>query len=140
MKTNNKPNNLHQPPKLKKMNILSQLIVGFIAVLHIYIMWLEMFAWTTRAKKVFKTIPEDQFEKTKVMAANQGLYNGFLAIGLIWSLMITDATWNQNIAIFFLACVLAAGIYGAMTASKRIFYIQAVPAILGLLSFMLKLN
>jgi putative membrane protein len=122
------------------MNILSQLIVGFIAVLHIYIMWLEMFAWTTRAKKVFKTIPEDQFEKTKVMAANQGLYNGFLAAGLIWSLMITDATWNQNIAIFFLSCVLAAGIYGAMTASKRIFYVQAVPAILGLLSFMLKLN
>ena len=122
------------------MNILSQLIVGFIAVLHIYIMWLEMFAWTTRAKKVFKTIPDEQFEKTKVMAANQGLYNGFLAAGLIWSLIITDTTWNQNIAIFFLSCVLIAGIYGAMTASKRIFFVQAVPAILGLLSFMLKLN
>ena len=122
------------------MNTLSQLIVGFIAVLHIYIMWLEMFAWTTRAKKVFKTIPEDQFEKTKVMAANQGLYNGFLATGLIWSLIISNPTWNKNIAIFFLACVLAAGIYGAMTASKRIFFVQAVPAILGLLSFMLQLN
>ena len=122
------------------MNILSQLIVGFIAVLHIYIMWLEMFAWTTRAKKVFKTIPDEQFEKTKVMAANQGLYNGFLAAGLIWSLIITDTTWNQNIAIFFLSCVLIAGIYGAMTASKRIFFVQAVPAILGLLSFMLQLN
>ena len=117
------------------MNILSQLIIGFIAILHIYILWLEMFAWTTRGRKVFKTIPEELFEKTKVMAANQGLYNGFLAAGLIWSLIITDATWNKNIAVFFLCCVLVAGIYGAMTASKRIFFVQAVPAILGLLSF-----
>lgn len=122
------------------MNTLSQLIVGFIAVLHLYILWLEMFAWTTYGRKVFKTIPEDQFEKTKVMAANQGLYNGFLAAGLIWSLFITNTDWSKNIAIFFLSCVLVAGIYGAMTVSKRIFYIQAVPAILGLLSFMLQLN
>lgn len=122
------------------MNLLSQLIIGFIAVLHIYILWLEMFAWTTRARKVFKTIPEDQFEKTKVMAANQGLYNGFLAAGLIWSLFITNTEWSKNVAIFFLSCVLVAGIYGAMTASKRIFMVQAVPAILALLSFMLQLN
>lgn len=108
------------------MNLLSQIIVGFIAVLHIYILWLEMFAWTTRAKKVFKIIPEDQFEKTKVMAANQGLYNGFLAAGLIWSLLICNATWSKNVALFFLGCVLVAGIYGALTASKRIFFVQAV--------------
>lgn len=122
------------------MNLLSQLIIGFIATLHLYILWLEMFAWTTRGRKVFKTIPEDLFEKTKVMAANQGLYNGFLAAGLIWSLLILDADWSKNIAIFFLSCVVVAGLYGAMTASKRIFFVQAVPAILGLLSFMLKLN
>ena len=122
-----------------QMNILSQLIIGFIALLHIYILWLEMFAWTTRGRKVFKTIHEDQFEKTKVMAANQGLYNGFLAAGLIWSLLILDTDWSKNIAIFFLSCVLVAGIYGAMTASKRIFFVQAVPAILGLLSLMLKI-
>ena len=121
------------------MNILSQLIVGFIALLHLYILWLEMFAWTTRGRKVFKNIPEDQFEKTKVMAANQGLYNGFLAAGLIWSLYITDVDWSKNIAIFFLSCVLIAGIYGAITASKRIFFVQAVPAVLGLLSFMLQI-
>lgn len=119
------------------MNLFSQIIIGFIALLHIYILWLEMFAWTTRAKKVFKTIPADQFEKTKVMAANQGLYNGFLAAGLIWSLLICDTNWSQNVAMFFLSCVLVAGIYGAMTASKRIFYVQAVPAILGLLSFLI---
>ena len=117
------------------MNILSQIIVGFIAVLHVYILWLEMFAWTTRGRKVFKTIPEAQFEKTKIMAANQGLYNGFLAAGLIWSLLITDATWSKNVAIFFLCCVLVAGLYGAMTVSKRIFFVQGIPAILGLLSF-----
>lgn len=118
------------------MNTVSQLIIGFIAILHLYILWLEMFAWTTRAKKVFKTIPKDQFEKTKVLAANQGLYNGFLAAGLIWSLLICDITWSQNVAIFFLGCVLVAGIYGALTASKRIFFVQAVPAILGLLSLL----
>jgi putative membrane protein len=118
------------------MNLISQLIIGLIAVLHIYILWLEMFAWTTRAKKVFKTIPEEQFEKTKVLAANQGLYNGFLAAGLIWSLLIGQASWSTNVAIFFLGCVLVAGIYGALTASKRIFFVQAVPAILGLLSLL----
>ena len=121
------------------MNLLSQLIIGFIALLHLYILWLEMFAWTTRGRKVFKTIPEDQFEKTKVMAANQGLYTGFLAAGLIWSLLIADVTWSKNVAVFFLACVLVAGIYGALTATKRIFFVQAVPAILGLLNFCLKL-
>ncbi|WP_396143353.1 DUF1304 domain-containing protein [Flavobacterium sp.] len=119
------------------MNITSQLIVGFIAFIHLYILWLEMFAWTTRAKKVFKTIPEDQFEKTKVMAANQGLYNGFLAAGLIWSLFISDSIWSKNVALFFLICILIAGIYGAVTASKRILFVQAVPAILGILSLVL---
>jgi putative membrane protein len=118
------------------MNLLSQIIIGFIALLHLYILWLEMFAWTTRGRKVFKTIPADQFEKTKVMAANQGLYNGFLAAGLIWSLLINDIAWSQNTAIFFLSCVLVAGIYGALTASKRIFFVQAIPAILGLLSLL----
>ncbi len=119
------------------MNIISQIIIGFIAVLHLYILWLEMFVWTTKGKKVFKSIPEDQFEKTKIMAANQGLYNGFLAGGLIWSLLITNTEWSKYIAIFFLSCILVAGIYGALTASKKIFYVQAVPAIAGLLSFLL---
>ena len=116
------------------MNLLSQIIVGFIAVIHLYILWLEMFAWLTRGPKVFRTIPADLFEKTKVMAANQGLYNGFLAAGLIWSLLISDVNWSKNVAIFFLGCVLIAGIYGAMTASKRILFVQAVPAAIGLLS------
>lgn len=116
------------------MTLLSQIIIGLVAFIHMYILWLEMFVWTTRGRKVFKTIPEDQFEKTKIMAANQGLYNGFLAFGLIWSLVISDENWSKNVALFFLGCVLIAGIYGAITVSKRIFYVQSIPAILGLLS------
>lgn len=118
------------------MSLLSQIVIGFIAFIHLYILWLEMFAWTTRAKKVFKTIPEEQFEKTKVMAANQGLYNGFLAAGLIWSLLISDSIWSKNVALFFLICILIAGIYGAMTASKRILFVQAIPAAAGILSLL----
>ena len=118
------------------MTILAQIVVGFVSFIHIYILWLEMFVWTTKARKVFKTIPSDMFEKTKVMAANQGLYNGFLAAGLIWSLYISDEIWSKNIALFFLGCILIAGIYGAFSVSKRIFYVQSVPAILGILSIL----
>jgi putative membrane protein len=116
------------------MLIVSKILIGFVAFIHLYILWLEMFVWTTRGPKVFKTIPEDQFEKTKVMAANQGLYNGFLAFGLIWSFFISDEYWSKNVATFFLTCIVVAGIYGALTVSKRIFFVQAIPAILGLLS------
>jgi putative membrane protein len=96
-----------------------------------------MFAWTTSAKKVFRTIPEDLFEKTKVLAANQGLYNGFLSAGLLWSLFISDEHWSQNIALFFLCCVTVAGIFGAYSASKKIFYVQALPAIIAIISLLI---
>lgn len=119
------------------MNIISKILIVFIALLHIYFLWLEMFAWTTSAKKVFRTIPEDLFEKTKVLAANQGLYNGFLSAGLIWSLFISDEIWSKNVALFFLSCVTIAGIYGAYSASKKIFYVQALPAIIAILTFFL---
>jgi putative membrane protein len=116
------------------MELIAKISIALIALVHVYILWLEMFAWTTRAKKVFKTIPEDLFEKTKVLAANQGLYNGFLAAGLFWSLCIEDPNWFKNVALFFLICVFIAGLYGAATASKRIFYVQSLPALLGILS------
>ncbi len=119
------------------MNILSIIIIAFVAIIHIYIVWLEMFAWTTKAKKVFRTIPEHLFEPTKVLAANQGLYNGFLAAGLIWSLLIQDEIWCKNVACFFLGCVAVAGVYGAVTASKRILYVQTIPAVLGLIAVLL---
>lgn len=116
------------------MTLISQLLIGFVAIIHIYILILEMFLWTTRGKKVFLTISDDLFEKTKVMAANQGLYNGFLAAGLVGSLFISDPIWSRNSALFFVLCVLVAGIFGALTVSKRIFYVQGIPAILVLIS------
>lgn len=112
------------------MHIVPQILIGLIAVIHIYIVWLEMFAWTTYAPKVFKNFPKDLFPKTKNLAANQGLYNGFLAAGLIWTFFINDIIWKQNIAYFFLACVFVAGIFGATTASKKILWVQSIPALL----------
>lgn len=111
----------------------AKIIIGIVALLHIYFVWLEMFAWTTKAKKVFRTFPEELFEPTKTLAASQGLYNGFLAAGLIWSLIIQDAVWQVYVAMFFLGCVAVAGIYGAATASKKIFMVQAFPAMVGIL-------
>ena len=107
-------------------------IVGIVALIHLYIMWFEMFAWTTRGKKVFRSFPEDLFEPTKTLAANQGLYNGFLAAGLIWSMFISDPAWQSNVASCFLIFVAVAGIYGAITAARQIFYVQALPALIGL--------
>ncbi len=114
------------------MTITAKIILGFVAFLHLYFLWLEMFAWTTKAKKVFRSFPKDLFEPTKAMAANQGLYNGFLAAGLIWALIIKNTYWQCNIALFFLACVLIAGIYGGFSVSKKIMIVQGVPALLGL--------
>jgi putative membrane protein len=111
----------------------AEIFIALVAAEHLYILWLEMFAWTTKGRKTFKSFPPDLFEKTKPMAANQGLYNGFLAAGLIWSLFISDPLWHRNTACFFLSCVIVAGIYGAFTVQKTIFFIQALPAILALL-------
>lgn len=115
------------------MQIAAQIVIGLVAIIHIYILWLEMFAWTTKAPPVFKTIPKDLFVPTKTLAANQGLYNGFLAAGLIWSLCINDHQWKMYVAIFFLCCVIIAGIYGAATASKKILYVQSIPALVALI-------
>ena len=119
---------------ISNMHIISQVLIVIVVLLHLYFLWLEMFVWTTKAYKVFRNFPKDLFEKTKTMAANQGLYNGFLAAGLIWSLFITDFVWSNNIALFFLTCVTIAGIYGAYSVSKKIFFVQGIPAILGILS------
>lgn len=118
------------------MTLLSKILIGLVAAEHLYILYLEMFAWTTKGKKTFKSFPADLFEKTKSLAANQGLYNGFLSAGLIWSLLITNAEWSTNIAYFFLGCVIVAGVYGSVTVQKSIFYVQALPAILALLSLL----
>lgn len=115
------------------MKILADLMIGLVAVEHLYILWLEMFGWESHGPKVFRgSLAPELFKPTKVLAANQGLYNGFLAAGLLWTFFITDATWRINVATFFLGCVAIAGIYGGITASRRIFFVQALPALIAL--------
>jgi putative membrane protein len=115
------------------MILLAKIFIGLVAFEHLYFLWLEMFAWETAGKKAFKgAIPDDMFKPTKTLAANQGLYNGFLAAGLIWTYFISDPLWSWYVAIFFLSCVVVAGLYGAATASKKILYIQAFPALIAL--------
>ena len=116
------------------MKLIAEILVGFVALEHLYILYLEMFAWTTKGRKTFKSFPAELFEPTKGLAANQGLYNGFLAAGLIWSLFIADAVWSGHVATFFLTCVAIAGVYGALTVQRSIFYVQALPAIISLIA------
>jgi len=111
---------------------ISSILIALIALLHLYILWFEMFAWTTRGPRVFRSFPKDLFEPTKTLAANQGLYNGFLAAGLIWSLLIANAAWHFNVALCFLTFVALAGIFGAMTAARNIFFVQGLPALVAI--------
>lgn len=121
------------------MAALYYLFLAIVIIEHLFFLYMEMFAWETLGKNAFKgSMPVELFKPTKKLAANQGLYNGFLAAGLIWSFLIKDAIWSKNVAYFFLTCVVVAGIYGAMTASKKILYIQAFPAVLALLFLYLK--
>lgn len=113
------------------MAVASQVLTGLVAALHVYFLVLEMFLWTTpTGQRVFGRTAEEQ-EASKVLAANQGLYNGFLAAGLAWSL-IGSAAIALPMRTFFLGCVVVAGIYGGMTASRRILFVQALPAAIAL--------
>ena len=110
------------------MALLSNLATAIIGILHVYIMILEMFLWTTpRGQKAFGLKP-DFAVKTKALAANQGLYNGFLAAGLFWGLMHPVPEFATQIRLFFLVCVGVAGVFGAATASSRILLVQTIPA------------
>ena len=121
------------------MNYAVISIISLIALIHLYIVWLEMFAWETKAKRVFKgSLAPELFAPTKVLAANQGLYNGFLAAGLIWSLFIQDPVWSRQVSLFFLGCVFIAGVYGTLTASKKILFVQAIPAAIGIIFVLLR--
>ncbi len=116
------------------MHIIGIILTIIVLVEHVYIMWMEMFAWETAGKKTFgKALSHDLFKPTKGLAANQGLYNGFLVAGLVWSFIISDPQWSINIRLFFLSCVAVAGIYGAVTATKKIFFLQALPALIAIL-------
>lgn len=112
--------------------MIGKVLIGLIAILHIYILILEMFLWDKpKGLRAFG----NSFEKakaTKIMAQNQGLYNGFLAAGLFWALCASDVM-ALPLANFFLSCVLIAGIFGGITASRKIIFIQSVPALLALI-------
>jgi putative membrane protein len=112
------------------MSTAANVLLALVALLHVYFLVLEMFLWTKpRTRKIFG-LSEAQAEATRTLAANQGLYNGFLAAGLVWGLALGPD--GYALKIFFLGCVMTAGIYGAMTANRRILYVQALPAALAL--------
>jgi len=115
------------------MSWAAKIVIGLVAILHFYIAWFEIFAWTSRGPIVFSNFPKDLFEPTKVLAANQGIYNSFLAAGLTWSLFIKESIWHHRVATCFLLMVCIAGIFGAITASPKIFLVQTVPALLGII-------
>jgi putative membrane protein len=108
-------------------------LVFLIAALHVYIAWFEIFAWTTRGPRVFPTLPPELFAQTVELAANQGLYNGFLAAGLLWALLIRDPRWQRNVATCFLVFVALAGVGAAVTLSVRAGLLQFGPAVAALL-------
>ncbi len=118
------------------MKLLGMVLVLLVALEHLYFLYLEMFQWTTpKGLKIFGNTAQ-KAEDSKVLAANQGLYNGFLAAGLLWGLAYPGAA-GLHIQMFFLGCVVVAGVYGGMTVKPRIMYLQAGPALLGLLALLL---
>jgi putative membrane protein len=115
------------------VNIVAGVLVGLVAALHLYFLVLEMFLWTTPTGRRTFGLEAAFAEESKSLAANQGLYNGFLVAGLVWGL-VADRT---DVKVFFLVCVIVAGLYGAATVSRRILVVQAVPAALALLAVLL---
>jgi putative membrane protein len=112
---------------------VANIVVALVAVLHLYFLVLEMFLWTKPlGLKTFRNSPEKAVDSA-VLAANQGLYNGFLATGLIWGLVQPNPAFAFEIKLFFLLCVIVAGLYGAATVSRRILLVQAAPAAIGLI-------
>jgi putative membrane protein len=115
------------------MNAIANLLVALVAALHVYFLILEMFLWTKPlGLKTFRNTPEKAADSA-VLAANQGLYNGFLAAGLVWGLVQAVPGFGFQIKVFFLLCVMVAGVYGAATVSRRILYVQAAPAAVALI-------
>ncbi|MEL6390164.1 MAG: DUF1304 domain-containing protein [Bacteroidota bacterium] len=115
------------------MDILRSVLIGIVILEHLYFFYLESFAWTTRGPKVFGRREGDFYNLTKSMASNQGVYNGFLAAGLVWGFLINEYPWKLYIWIFFLSCIIIAGIWGAVTVSRKIFVVQSIPALIALI-------
>lgn len=112
------------------MSLAADVVLVLVALLHLYFLVLEMFLWDKPAGLKAFGLSLEQARASKVLAANQGLYNGFLAAGLLWGLSL--GAGGLGVKVFFLACVLVAGLFGAATASRKILYVQALPAAIGL--------
>lgn len=112
------------------MHTVANIVVGLVALVHVYILVLEMFLWDKPAGLRAFGQTREAAQASKVLAANQGLYNGFLAAGLLWGISLGSE--GTDVKLFFLACVFIAGVYGALTASRKILFVQAVPALLGM--------
>ncbi|MCJ8322556.1 MAG: DUF1304 domain-containing protein [Rhizobiales bacterium] len=115
------------------MTLIGQVLVILVAFLHLFFAWVEMFAWTSLGPKMFRRFPKELFEPTKIMALNQGLYNGFLAVGLLYGVISEDYPWQWDIQMLFLTFVTVAGIVGALTVSRTIFYVQSAPALMAMI-------
>ena len=114
------------------MSLTIRILIALIFLIHTYIFWFQFFAWEKIGQRVFKSFPTELFRDTKILAANQGLYNAFMAAGLGWSLWLDDPIWSVKIAVFFLIGIIIVGVYGAVSAEKRIFFVQALPALIAL--------
>lgn len=112
--------------------MLANVLIGLVALLHVYFLVLEMFLWTKPFGRKAFGLTAEYAQASKTLAANQGLYNGFLAAGLAWGTCLGAAGFS--VKLFFLACVIVAGVYGAMTVSKKILFVQAVPAVLAVVA------
>ncbi|ELY3772153.1 DUF1304 domain-containing protein [Cronobacter dublinensis] len=112
--------------------MIASVLIALVAVIHVYILVLEMFLWDTKTGRRAFNLSADFARDSRVLAANQGLYNGFLAAGLFWGLWLGDGGFQSKL--FFLVCVLIAGLFGAVTASRKILYVQALPALLALIA------
>ena len=120
-----------------ELSILKTILVSIIAIEHVYILVLEMFLWTKPYGRKAFGLSEQLANDTRTLAANQGLYNGFLAAGLIWGLLYPNPDVAKHIQYFFLGCVFVAGCYGGATAKRSILFIQALPALIVLLVLLL---
>ena len=115
------------------MDILTNILVGVVALLHYYFMALEMYFWTKPLGLKTFGMSEEKALDTKVLAANQGLYNGFLATGLVWGLLSSNTEFSFQFQVFFLSCMIVAGAYGALTVGRKILFVQALPASIALI-------
>ena len=119
-----------------KMKTTAEVLVGLVAVLHVYIMVMEMFLWERKPGRELSGFDAEMARATAPLAANQGLYNGFLAAGLVWGLIAADPT-GYRVRVFFTVCVVVAGVYGGITANRRILLAQALPGAIALVAVLI---